>query len=405
MLSQFWARLSDRERPDRGIAFSVDDVVAVEKPIWSETLAVSLGRRLGRQIFVLPEPNQPVANAAFDALKPEWRAQFDALPEDRRPASRCHPLIDAVHVAFSQHRPLTLSPDAVWLAIAQGFGHHVTANAETLRGRLVTHQGRRTLSATLADLTLAQFEHGIADLSSQIREATDPVLHETLVCNFSTTTPAIRTASEVALMDTFSSYFDYRMRCICGIPTITIEGSLDDWQRIRARVEVLDTYGLEWWVSRLRPILDEFILTAEGHPTREFWKAIYKPQKAYGDEVVTGWITDLFPYLGDAPRRQRNHVFEEERHDWALPIDQGVQTGGRMVRAPSSKGVRLKTFPSGLSSVPVKLTFNDRPDRDVELVAGFFAVKQHPDGALSPVIGWSVAEPPQKKPGAVSDAG
>jgi hypothetical protein len=76
-----------------------------------------------------------------------------------------------------------------------------------------------------------------------------------------------------------------------------------------------------------------------------------------------------------------------------------------MVRAPSSKGVRLKTFPSGLSSVPVKLTFNDRPDRDVELVAGFFAVKQHPDGALSPVIGWSVAEPPQKKPGAVSDAG
>jgi hypothetical protein len=392
MLSQFWSKLSERERRGRGIAFPVDDVVAVEKPIWSETLAVSLSRRLGRQIFVLPEPNQLVTNAAFDALKPEWRARFDALPEDRRPASRCHPLVDAVHVAFSQHRPLTLSPDAVWLVIAQGFGHHVTANAETLRGRLVTHQGSRTLTATLADLTLAQFEHGIAELSFQIREATDPVLHETL-------------ASEVALMDSFSSYFDYRMGCICGIPRITIEGSPEDWQRIRARIEVLGTYGLEWWVSRLRPILDEFVLTAGGLPTREFWKAIYKPQKAYGDEAVTGWITDLFPYLGDAPRRQRNHVFEQERHDWALPIDKGVRTGGRMIRAPSSKGVGLRTFPSGLSSVPVKLTFNDRPDCDVELVAGFFAVQQHADGALSPVIGWSVAAPPQKKPGAVSDAG
>jgi len=95
-------------------------------------------------------------------------------------------------------------------------------------------------------------------------------------------------------MDTFASYFDYAMMCVCGIPKITIEGSLDDWQRIRARVEVLSTYELEWWVSRLRPILDEFVLTAGGYPTPEFWKAIYKPEKAYGDEGATGWITDLF---------------------------------------------------------------------------------------------------------------
>jgi hypothetical protein len=50
-----------------------------------------------------------------------------------RAGSRCHPLIDAVHVAFSQHRPLTLSPDDIWLVIAQGFGHHVAENAAALR--------------------------------------------------------------------------------------------------------------------------------------------------------------------------------------------------------------------------------------------------------------------------------
>jgi hypothetical protein len=65
--------------------------------------------------------------------------------------------------------------------IAQGFSHHVTANAETLRPRLVRLQGRRELVTAITGLNLAEFEHGIADLSSQIREATDPVLHETLV--------------------------------------------------------------------------------------------------------------------------------------------------------------------------------------------------------------------------------
>ncbi|WP_272427393.1 DUF4419 domain-containing protein [Polyangium jinanense] len=31
-----------------------------------------------------------------------------------------HALLGAVHLAFAQHRPLVLSPDAVWLTIAQG---------------------------------------------------------------------------------------------------------------------------------------------------------------------------------------------------------------------------------------------------------------------------------------------
>jgi hypothetical protein len=90
---------------------------------------------------------------------------------------------------------LTFSPDHIWLVIAQGFGHHVAENSAALRHRLVRHQGTCELVTTVDDLSLAGFEHAIAEFSSQIPEATDPVLHETLVCDFSTTTPAIRTAS------------------------------------------------------------------------------------------------------------------------------------------------------------------------------------------------------------------
>ena len=57
-------------------------------------------------------------------------------------STRSHPLIAALHAAFAQHRPVALSPDVVWLTLCQGFAHHVNAHAESLRPRLVRHEGK-----------------------------------------------------------------------------------------------------------------------------------------------------------------------------------------------------------------------------------------------------------------------
>src|ERR1700728_559348 len=56
-----------------------------------------------------------------------------------------HGLLHAVHLAYADHRPLALSPDAIWLALAQGFAMHVHANAERLRGKFVRHEGQALL--------------------------------------------------------------------------------------------------------------------------------------------------------------------------------------------------------------------------------------------------------------------
>src|SRR5688572_4474466 len=36
-----------------------------------------------------------------------------------------HPFVEAVHDAYAMHRPLVISPDMVWLMVAQGFAKHV----------------------------------------------------------------------------------------------------------------------------------------------------------------------------------------------------------------------------------------------------------------------------------------
>jgi hypothetical protein len=61
----------------------------------------------------------------------------DIFARSRLPAEMVnygyHSFFDGIYHAYLEHRPVVLSPDAVWLLISQGFAQHVNANAEKLR--------------------------------------------------------------------------------------------------------------------------------------------------------------------------------------------------------------------------------------------------------------------------------
>jgi hypothetical protein len=344
--------------------------------------------RAGAPVLILPEQISPaVAPQGF--LTKQHKLDQHQLDQQRF----INPLIEAVHLAFSSHRSLVLSPDCIWLTIVQGFGHHVNKHAEELRGRIVRHEGKKDLCVSTPSLEPSAWPQLVSQFSALIRDNSDPVLYETLLCDFSTTTPDIRTANEVALMDTYQRYFEYVVRCVCGIPSITLQGTPNDWQRIRDRIEVLATFGLEWWTSRLAPILDEFIATANGAPDLSFWQAIYKPRRAYAVESITGWLVDLFPYIGNALHREPNPVLKKERTAWLPPepADNRFDWGFKM-------GIPPEAIPCGLSRAPLTLTFPDKPSVEVNLVGGFLGVSQSwQDFSLAPIISWAVVEKDTRK--------
>lgn len=307
-----------------------------------------------------------------------------------------HALISAVHLAFSRHLPLSLTPDVIWLTIAQGFAQHVNNHAEELRSLLVRHEGKRELWATLPDLPERARREDWANVvdqwAGQIETEIPQTLRHTLECDFSTTTPIIRTASQVAMLDAFQPYYDYISYCICGIPSITLYGTVEDWRAIRARVERLSAYRLEWWTDCLLPLCDAFIATAEGQPSREFWQEIYKPRAAYGENTITGWITDLFPYLLNRDRvpTEPNHMLKEPhpRH-YPEPDPQEDFFG-------QGYGLTASDFPNGLSNAPAILILPNE-DRSaetrigLEFLGGFFGVTQDPEiGCVAAEIGWGV---------------
>lgn len=330
-----------------------------------------------------------------------------------------NPLIQTIHLAFSQHYPLVLTPDCLWLTITQGFSNHVNRHAEHLRLRFVAHEAKKQLTIRVDDLSSqAAWAHAIELWAALLNQELPAQLAQTLQCDFSTTTPISHTASQIGLMQSFEHYFDYGAVCVCGIPNITLLGTPADWRSIAERVKRLAEYDLLWWTERLAPICEGLILTSEGRPPHSFWQQLYKPYDQYGGEVVTGWVADLFPYIKDAKEQPtiRNPLFEQPRtallnaeldHELDLPynpttyqerlvqhfFDQPATTAAIPSKSLGD-GISNRRFPSGLASVPITVELLDGSTQALACVAGLFGTYYDPEKRhLSPEIGWAVCQP------------
>ncbi|MGI8332715.1 DUF4419 domain-containing protein [Actinomadura scrupuli] len=342
------------------VTFRVDDVV----PATEVLPAVPLGEQFAGALVAGGDP-------ALSVLKSDG----------------VHPLLSAVGRAFADHRPLVLSPDAVWLTILQGLAQHVRLHAEELRPRLVSHSGRKRLTVVV-DGPMPQDAESWQDAVESfgkllLAEIDDAAGFE---CDFSTSTDVERMAGRIVLLDAYSPYFALWMVFVCGIPSITLTGTVEDWQKVRGRVEAIAGFGLETWCRSLTPITDQFVRAAAGEVDTAFWRRIYSPADAYGGGVITGWAARLYPYLtGQGEVSRPNPLLD-------LPIDEprDVTTDDEMgYRGP---GIRSDRVPATLSRVIVNV--NDRAgaeNRAVALHAGLVGVAQDDDGALRPVAGWYLA--------------
>lgn len=337
--------------------FAVDAVEEARTPLDT----VPLGTLVGKTHWMAPGADTPVVD-----------------PQG------IHPLLAAVHQAFAEHRPLVLSPDVVWLTLAQGVAQHIRLNAERLRERLVRHEGRRNLKVQVGAVprTDEDFLAILEDFRGQLREAMGPGLPRLMSCDFSTSTDIERMAGDVVLMDAMSPYFDFTLAIRCGIPRVTLLGTPEDWRAIRRRIDVIAELDLAWWTSSLIPIADELVRASEGQPDRQLWTELYKPAAAYGWDRMAGWVMRLFPYIGQSGSfDQRNPLLAQSHAEFLKSRDAALDDF-------DVPGVALHWVPAGLSCVPLRVQDEPMTWRETwSLEAGVLAVTVAADGALMPRAG------------------
>ena len=174
-------------------------------------------------------------------LRTAFRRPIEATWLPRNPLVACdedHALLSAFRMAFYDHMPLRLTPDAIWTTLIRGFALHVNENSEELRNRFVSHTGKEELVVRRLDFYPGgdnPWPEVFEEFSDQLADRTDGI-SSLMEANFSTTGPIERAVLHLMGMETFKSYFDYILSAGCGIPRITLTGTLADWQQIRTRV-------------------------------------------------------------------------------------------------------------------------------------------------------------------------
>ena len=211
-------------------------------------------------------------------LKPESCCKLGTDVSPVQSWSTENSFVEAVQKAYQSHYPLVLSPDIIWQCVAQGFAIHVNKNAEKLRHMFVAHEGKKKLVVRRDDFVKGSpdndWEQAFGTFSDKIRENIGDEIHGLLTPEFSTTGPVEKASSQVVLMNIFKEYFEYRVRTLCGIPSITLEGTVEDWKMLREKTISLSRFDLHWWTDAVKPILDEFVKASSGEVNKEFWQNV-----------------------------------------------------------------------------------------------------------------------------------
>jgi len=84
----------------------------------------------------------------------------------------------------------------------------------------------------------------------------------------------------ILMMASQKDYFNYEVHLRCGIPSVTLAGTKDDWVEIFKRLERFESWDEQTmvWTSMLRPILRKFIAAFDGRVDRDFWGRIVSNQ-------------------------------------------------------------------------------------------------------------------------------
>jgi hypothetical protein len=330
--------------------------------------------------------------------------------------------VKAVHATFYDHHPLILSPDIIWVTIAQGLANHVDQNAEALRTQFVCHEGKKELVIERPSFVKGSSANDwpgvFPEFSAQIKEHTVEGTVDLIENDFSTTGPVEKIVSHITLMDVVQHYFSYSMCCGCGFPSITLSGTPEDWEKVKTKAAQLSKYDLDWWLDGLLPVLDQFIEAARGRPDVEFWRSLCMINTGTSFPVyspLTGWVQVFFPYLiqpgydfdefseaSGAPKKKMrkntgiaNYMESYQKRVNVSNFGKGRDTHDRFGPPPEGvgMGVELEHFPPAMSSAP--FIYKDQMTgkaHEMAFCGGITCLLQHDTGAVEPVMGWAVLD-------------
>ena len=181
-------------------------------------------------------------------------------------------------------------------------------NTERLRPHFVSHQGKQDM-----EVAAATWPDMFAAFAEQLAQRTVPGRASLFSQPFSATSPTQSLVMQAAVMEATQAYYEYSAWLICGIPSVRLLDTVDDWLDLQTRLDLrlsqLDS-SLTEWEARLTWIVGEMVASRRGTVDTSFWQSFYRLQIrpfsmfagcAGPPDTLDGHLTSFFPYISADP--------------------------------------------------------------------------------------------------------
>eukprot|EP01083_Nonionella_stella_P045870 122937_1 len=345
--------------------------------------------------------------------------------------SKINPFIECAIRAWSNHYPLHIYPQHIWLLILQSVSIYIYSKkarnpllkknkSENDKIRLTPfpsqlHASKNYDYSTTGTINNKEWILKIKELLGLIEtdmlcdEVTSDLLSS---LRFTKATYLDELSCKFTAMNSLINSYLYDESTACGFPSITLCGKKDDWLLLRDKtVSILDKkcdkqFNRDW-SECLLPILDRFVSVYDGDIDAVFWNSMIKRGAMSGSNGMvqwySGWINCFFPIIN-------NHD-----NQWCEPysFDIGyIQSG--LKNEDKYGGIEVNSFPIGLCHADAVILSDVSPEaspeedrqssssgshsvdadpnahhENIKVVSGFIGYTQDRLSlALRPVVGW-----------------
>ena len=300
------------------------------------------------------------------------------------------PLLNGFYTAHTNHYPIRIRPDDIWLLIVQAFSNHVNANSEELREYFVDFDGKKKLSVEYNLSDIKQVNRKVLEnFSEQINEKMKKYLGDKLVDiltpNFSTTNYDSKIVCKISIMGAFKKYFDYHMMlCGCGFPYIILEGTAQDYKEIISKAKELKKYEFNWYINKIIPHIEKMVEAKEGKIDVDYFKNMIQKKEVIEKEsgpsgmglydvkydYISGWFLNFFAYLNQKDYKGKIKRFEGD----SMKVKKFNELANQMLIVPFviEDLVHKKTY-------------------EMKYKVGFVGCEQNDKKEVFPVQGWLVS--------------
>ena len=341
------------------------------------------------ELFPEKKPRSTLVKWDIKELLPEDTLSHSLTPNKMYAYSDSNvPILNGFYTAHTNHYPIRIKPDDIWLLIVQAFSNHVNANSEELRKYFVNFEGKQqiVISYDLSDISQVD-KNVLEDFSKQINEEMKKYLGEKLIDiltpNFSTSTYDSKIVAKLSIMGAFKKYFEYTMGLYgCGIPYIILEGTAQDYKNIISKAKELEKYKFEWYIERIIPHIEKMVLAKEGKIDINYFKNMIQKKEIIEEEgdgsdlysvkkvkydYICGWFLNFFAYI-----------------NYDKKVEKFVGN--------SLKVERFKELANQMLIVPFKVVSRVQ-DKEwmMKYKVGFFGCEQNDKNEIIPTQGWIVS--------------